>query len=80
MRRFLVASFSFLAGVAMLLVSVFVLVWVAVRIELIEQPFLHAAAVLGAVLLGIPLLVGITYLATHLVVRLYRQDTPPPQP
>lgn len=61
-----------------MLSAVFVLEFIAVRVESIASPFLRAAAVLATLVLGVLLLVGATYFSTHLVVRLYRREEPPP--
>ena len=61
-----------------MLSAVLALHFVAVRVTTIQMPVLRAGAELATLVLGVLLLVGATYFSTHLVVRLYRQDTPPP--
>ena len=77
-KRKLLVVISILAGTAVMLSAVLALYYVAVRVAVIQIPWLRAGAVLATLVLGVLLLVGATYFSTHLVVRLYRQDTPPP--
>ena len=78
MIRKLIVVISILAGTAVMLSAVLGLHFVTVRVTTIQMPLLRAGAVLVTLVLGVLLLVGATYFSTHLVVRLYRQDTPPP--
>jgi hypothetical protein len=78
-KRALILSISILAGAAVLLSAVLGLHFVAVRVTTIQMPLLRAGAELATLVLGVLLLVGATYFSTHLVVRLYRKETPPVQ-
>ena len=60
-----------------MLAVVFAVHFVAVRVEAMQMPLLRAAAQIVTLVLGVLLLVGATYLSTHLVVRLYRKEAPP---
>jgi len=68
--------------VAMTLAAMFLLVWATVYVTSLPTS-LHRAVGMGAELvLGIVLLLGTTWLATHLAVRIFgSKETPPlPQP
>jgi uncharacterized PurR-regulated membrane protein YhhQ (DUF165 family) len=67
--------------VAMTLAAMFLLVWATVEVTSLPTP-LHRALGMGAELvLGIVLLLGTTWLATHLAVRIFgRKETPPLPP
>ncbi|HEV8385316.1 MAG TPA: hypothetical protein VGQ11_10640 [Candidatus Acidoferrales bacterium] len=74
MIRKLILLLSILAGTVTLLVVVFLLHFVAVRIEKIQMPLVRAGAVVTTLVLGVLLLVGATYFSTHLIVRLFRSS------
>lgn len=78
MKRALILSIAILAGAAVLLSAVLGLHFVAVRVATIQMPLLRAAARMATLVLGVLLLVGATYFSTHLVVRLYQKEAPPP--
>lgn len=61
-----------------MLAAVLALHFVAVRVAAMQTPWLHAGAVMVTLVVGVLLLVGATYFSTHLVVRLYKRETPPP--
>jgi len=77
-KRKLLITISILAGTAVMLSAVLALHFVAVRVTTIQIPWLRAGAVMATLVLGVLLLVGATYFSTHLVVRLYRKEAPPP--
>lgn len=63
--------------VAMTLASMYVLVWATVKVTSLPSP-LHRAAGMGAeLLLGVVLLLGTVWLATHLVVRIFGTNETP---
>ena len=62
-----------------MLTAVFALEFVAARVEAIQMTLLRAAAQMLTLVLGVVLLVGATYFSTHLVVRLWRREEPPPR-
>ena len=70
MMRKLIIIISILAGTAVMLVAVWALHIVAVRVDQMQTPLLHAGAVAVTLVVGVVLLVGATYFSTHLVVRL----------
>ncbi len=69
---------AILAGTAAMLAAVLALHFVTVRVAAMQTPWLRAGAVMATLVVGVMLLVGTTYFSTHLVVRLYKQDAPPP--
>jgi hypothetical protein len=64
-----------LAGVAVTLVCVFVLLSAVLAITRIANPWLHGLAVAAALLLGVFLLMGSVYLATRFALRLLGEDS-----
>ena len=75
MKRFLLAAFSLLLSVAITLASILLLLRATLIIERMQSPFLRGLSVVGAVLLGVALLVGSVYLSTHVAVRLFAKNT-----
>lgn len=67
--------------VAMTLAAMFLLVWATVKVTSLPSP-LHRAVGMGAeLLLGVVLLLGTVWLATHLAVRIFSgKETPPMTP
>jgi hypothetical protein len=66
--------------VAITLAAMFLLVWATVYVTSLPTP-LHRAAGMGAELvLGIVLLLGTVWLATHLAVRIFGTKEAPPLP
>ena len=78
--RKLIVGISILAGTAVMLAAVLALHFVTVRVAAIQMPLVRAGAVGVTLVLGVLLLVSVTYFSTHLVVRLYRKEEPPVQP
>ena len=64
--------------VAMTLTAMFALVWATVRVTSLPAPFERAVGMGLELLLGIVLLLGTTWLATHLAVRIFSPKEPPP--
>jgi hypothetical protein len=65
--------------VAMTLSAMFTLVRATVYVTSIASPLPRALAIAAELLLGVILLLGTVWLATHLAVRIYgRKDTSPP--
>ena len=75
MKRFLLAALSLLLSVAITLASILLLLRATLIIERMQSPFLRGLSVVGAVLLGVALLVGSVYLSTHVAVRLFAKNT-----
>jgi hypothetical protein len=65
--------------VAMTLSAMFTLVRATVYVTSIASPLPRALAIAAELLLGVILLLGTVWLATHLAVRIYgRKDASPP--
>jgi hypothetical protein len=79
MKRILIIAISILAGTAVMLGAVAVLLFAAIQIDTIQTMALRVGARIATLLLGMTLLVAATYFSTHLVVRLFRHDEPPPE-
>jgi uncharacterized PurR-regulated membrane protein YhhQ (DUF165 family) len=60
------------------LVAMFTLVRATIVIAQLENPVVRAIAVGAELVLGIVLLLGTVYLATHLAVRIYGTEAAPP--
>lgn len=71
MKTILASIVTTVLIVAMTLAAMFLLVWATLRVTSLPTP-LHRAAGMGAELvLGVVLLLGTTWLATHLAVRIF---------
>jgi hypothetical protein len=62
--------------IAMTLAAMFTLVSATVYVTSIPSPAQRAAAVCAELVLGVVLLLGTTWLATHLAVRIFHHDDP----
>ena len=71
MQKLLISILATLLVIAATLAAVFVLVQATKQVALMTNPMLRTAAVLAELLLGVVLLLGTLYLATHLAVRIY---------
>ncbi len=77
MKTILASIFTTVLIVAMTLGAMFLLVRATVYVTSLESP-LHRATAMGAeLLLGVILLLGTTWLATHLAVRIFGTDEAP---
>src|SRR5207248_8246045 len=78
MRTVLASIITTLLIVAMTLAAMFLLVWATVKVTSLPSRW-HRAAGMGAELvLGVVLLLGTTWLATHLARRIFRTGEQPP--
>ena len=78
MKTILASIITTVLIVAMTLGAMFVLVWATEYVTSLDSP-LHRAAAMGAeIVLGIILLLGTTWLATHLAVRIFGTKEPSP--
>ena len=76
MKKILASIVTTLLIVAMTLGAMYILVWATVKVTSLEAP-LHRAIAMGAeLLLGVVLLLGTTWLATHLAVRIFGTKEP----
>lgn len=64
--------------VAMTLAAMFFLVQATGYVTSIESPLQRLAAILAELLLGVLLLLGTVWLATHFAVRIFAAKEPPP--
>src|SRR6184192_2058858 len=77
MRTVLASIITTLLIVAMTLAAMFLLVWATVKVTSLPSRW-HRAAGMGAELvLGVVLLLGTTWLATHLARRIFSTKEPP---
>jgi hypothetical protein len=63
--------FTTILIVAMSLSAMFILVWATERVTVIASPLRRIAAIAAELLLGVVLLLGTVWLATHLAVRIF---------
>ncbi len=72
----LAAVLTTLLIVAMTLAAAFLLVKSTFMIAGVRNPILRAAAIMAELFLGVILLVGTVYMATHLAVRIFGGGRP----
>ena len=77
MKRIFAAILTTLLIIAMTLMAMFVLVYATLKVTAIQSPVQRAAAIGAEIVLGIVLLLGTVWLATHLAVRIFRVQQPP---
>ena len=63
--------------VAMTLAAMYILVWATIKVTSLKSPLDRAAAMGAELLLGVVLLLGTTWLATHLAVRIFGTSESP---
>ena len=71
MKTILASIVTTVLIVAMTLVAMFALVRATEYVTSLESPFRRAAAMAAEIVLGIVLLLGTVWLATHLAVRIF---------
>jgi hypothetical protein len=74
MKTILASIFTILLIVSMTLAAMFVLVRTTLYVTAIASPVTRAGAILCELLLGVVLLLGTVWLATHLAVRIFKHD------
>lgn len=77
MKTILASIITTVLIVAMTLAAMFALVWATVRVNSLPMPFERPVGMGLELLLGIVLLLGTTWLATHLAVRIFSPKEPP---
>jgi hypothetical protein len=78
MKKILASIVTTILIVAMTLGAMYILVWATIKVTSFKSP-LHRAGAMGAeLLLGVVLLLGTTWLATHLAVRIFGTKESPP--
>ena len=78
MRRILASIVTTILIVAMTLGAMFTLVRTTVYVTSIPSPLQRAIAIAAELLLGVVLLLGTVWLATHLAVRIFGGTDAPP--
>jgi hypothetical protein len=74
MKMILASIFTTALIIVMTLGAMFTLVSATVYVTAIESPAQRALAIGAELVLGVVLLLGTTWLATHLAVRIFHQD------
>jgi hypothetical protein len=77
MKMILASAFTVILIVAMTLAAMFTLVRATVYVTSLESPLERAIAIGAELLLGVVLLLGTVWLATHLAVRIFSTKEPP---
>jgi hypothetical protein len=77
MKMILASVFTVVLTIIMTLAAMFTLVRATLYVTSIESPVQRAGAVGAELFLGVVLLLGTTWLATHLAVRIFRDTAPP---
>ncbi|HKW60953.1 MAG TPA: hypothetical protein VJN89_00285 [Candidatus Acidoferrum sp.] len=77
MKKILASIVTTALIVAMTLGAMFLLVWATVKVTSLPTPLQRALGMGAELLLGVVLLLGVTWLATHFAVRIFgTKDTP----
>ncbi len=71
MKKILASFFTVIMVVAITLAAIFVLVRATLYVTDIVSPLERAGAIVAELLLGVALLLGTVWLATHLAVRIF---------
>ncbi len=77
MKMILASVFTTLLTIAMTLGAMFTLVRATVYVTSLQSPIQRTAAIGAELVLGVVLLLGTVWLATHLAVRIFGKKTPP---
>ncbi len=78
MKQLFASIVTTLLTIALTLAAMFVLVDATLRVTAITSPLQRALALAAEVVLGIVLLLGTVWVATHLAVRIFHVEEPPP--
>ena len=78
MKTVLASIVTTILIVAMTLSAMFILVEATVQVTSIESPLQRALAVCAEMVLGVVLLLGTVWMATHLAVRIFAPKKPIP--
>ena len=79
MKRALASILTTVLIVAMTLGAMFILVKATLYVTSFESPVQRAIAIGAELILGVVLLLGTVWLATHLAVRIFTAKEPPSQ-
>jgi len=74
MKMILASIFTVILTIIMTLAAMFTLVRATLYINSIDSPLQRAVAVVAELFLGVTLLLGTTWLATHFAVRIFRHE------
>ena len=77
MKMILASVLTTILIVTMTLAAMFILVWATEYVTSLESPLQRAAATGAELLLGVVLLLGTVWLATHLAVRIFAAKKTP---
>jgi hypothetical protein len=77
MKRVLASIFTTILIIALTLAAMFVLVDATLKVTAIQSPLQRAVAIAAEIVLGIVLLLGTVWVATHLAVRIFHVQDPP---
>jgi hypothetical protein len=78
MKRIFASALTTMLIVAMTLAAMFTLVRATVYVTSIQSPLQRAVAIAAELFLGVVLLLGTVWLATHLAVRIFGVSEPVP--
>lgn len=79
MKQILASILTTVLIIAMTLAAMYVLVFATLKVTAIQSPLPRAGAIAAELVLGIVLLLGTVWLATHLAVRIFHvQESPSP--
>ena len=78
MKQLFASIVTTLLTIALTLAAMYVLVDATLRVTAIASPLQRALALAAEVVLGIVLLLGTVWVATHLAVRIFHVEEPPP--
>ena len=76
MKQILASVFTTLLIIAMTLAAMFALVAATMKVNAIPSPVARGLAIAAELVLGVVLLLGTVWLATHLAVRIFRAEPP----
>lgn len=77
MKTILASIVTTILIVAMTLAAMFLLVWATVKVTSLPTPLQRAVGMGAELVLGVVLLLGTVWLATHLAVRIFSTKQPP---
>ena len=77
MKRVLASIFTLILTIGLTLAAMFALVDTTLKVTAIQSPIQRAIAFGAELLLGVVLLLGTVWVATHLAVRIFHVQDPP---
>lgn len=77
MKQLFASIVTTLLTIALTLAAMYVLVDATLRVTAITSPLQRALALAAEIVLGIVLLLGTIWVATHLAVRIFHVEEPP---